>query len=774
MICNKCGADNENNDSGYCQFCLSQLTPLQPDGADISEPDAQTESTQQINATDSAIHSNQPGGNIAQITAKTNTPNQNDGVFGSSPQEDNQPIELDEDENSTDPMFEIKEVNFDESSIPGLISTDGQPDGSFKHEENPSVDNENTEESESTENELDLFQDDDIQIAMEHTDEGPAITLAEKTDFQIAPEILPQELPNDYNDEIDAPEIAELPVDELTISSEKSKSITRKIAVPTQDKRTPLSEDKPVPDTINDEFKPPEDASGQFQEPDFEEDIFSTPGISLIDTDDQKFESNNKTNDKYLPDTTERRQPFKSQGIAYLTGDKVKFAGGYKPRIGDTISVDDRAFTLKEKPGGIKLPNYAKYGGGAVLLLVIIMALFSIGPSGKGQITGVLTDPITNETISGAIIAIQETGKTAQTNLAGFFVFDELPPRVYNVEYQDDGVGVVSEKLTVLEDRTSTVSLSLPVDQSSADLSLNIDRGKSVQTEKPRVLKPGFMKLKLSPSKSKVYYDGKYIGKGTQTFKVAGGKHKVTAKHNGYKSQTKSVNIPEDQIKSYSIALKKLSSTDKPEKKTDLEAARDLEDLGKYSEGLKKYNKILAKNESNLEAILGQARCLRAKGDTDESLTAFLSAVTIAGDQGDTDSQLKALNGILEINPNYLTALYKRGSIFLSQGEYFRAAKDFSQVIDIDRRHLNAFYKLGESYYKAGNYPAAIETYKGIQELNFADAKPYAFIAKSYHKLGDKKNMKKYYQKFDKNADMTTKNNYRADPEWQQIRMIAE
>jgi tetratricopeptide (TPR) repeat protein len=129
---------------------------------------------------------------------------------------------------------------------------------------------------------------------------------------------------------------------------------------------------------------------------------------------------------------------------------------------------------------------------------------------------------------------------------------------------------------------------------------------------------------------------------------------------------------------------------------------------------------------------------------------------------------------LLNMNPNYLTARYSRGSILLDRGEYYKAAEDFSKVVELDHRNLNGYYKLGECYYKAGNYPAAIEAYQKIQELNFADVMPLVYITKSYVKMNDLKNAKKTYEKFEKSADLPTKSKLHSDTEWQQMKMKLE
>jgi len=767
-ICNNCGADNENNVTGYCYQCLSQLNPDQSENAKKIDETAILQNDQNCNQLHQTSSGSRSGVGIAVKPQVSKQAIDGKQAFDSKESAATQPVKHIQDNSDKDIAFEIKEVSFDESSVPGLVSPLENPDAKQPPEANLELINANQEKSDSMENELDLFQDDDLRFTMEKTENGPVVSLTDTSEFQSIPEIPPQEL-IDESSKLIKPE--ELTKEELLSKKSKPVSETQRISIDDINEPLPHAEKQFDQISIRDESKRADSFSRQSIKSD------SNPttefGSSLAQDDAPKSYSNKESNIKFLDNALSGPRPTISQGIAYISGGSISFAGGYKPAIGDIVTIADTVYKIKEKPSG-RIPNYMKIGGGAVLFLIILMAIFSLGSGDNGQIVGILIDPGTNNIIPGAMISIKELNKTTQTNKAGFFIFDEIPPGNYTVELLDEGVGVVSEKLTVLENRTSAAKFSLPTNNSITDLSNNDKSKQAGIEEKPQSLAPGFMKLKLTPAQANVYYDGKYIGKGNQTFKVSAGKHELAVKYDGYTSETKTVDIPEDQIKTYTITLNKAKSADKPEKKTELETAAELEQQGKYSEALNYYNKILAKKDDDLDAILGQARCLKAKGVTDESLTAFLKAVSISGDRNDIETQLEALNGILDINPNYLTALYKRGLILLNQAEYFRAAQDFNKVIEIDRRHLNAFYKLGESYYKAKNYPAAIEAYLKIQELNFADAKPYAYIAKSYMKLDDKKNAKKYYEKFDKNADMSTKSQFNSDLEWQQIKMMAK
>jgi len=280
----------------------------------------------------------------------------------------------------------------------------------------------------------------------------------------------------------------------------------------------------------------------------------------------------------------------------------------------------------------------------------------------------------------------------------------------------------------------------------------------------------GLLKLALTPRDTRVFLDGGLIGTGGQTFKITAGGHRLVLKANGHNDISQEIEIGENATKNYSFILEKKPSATAVQIRSPLDIATDLESAGKFNEALVKYQDICRKEPTNVEAFFGQARCYRAKGDSENALGSYLKAARIAGDKGDTQNQLQALSGVLEINPNYLTALYNRGSIYYNMGNYAQATQDFSKVIEIDSRHLNAHYKLAESYFKSQDFASALQTYEQTYNLNFTDPKPLAYMAETYLAMGDIKNTKKYHDKFEKAADAPTRSRFNSDPEWQRVK----
>ncbi|MCD6161816.1 MAG: carboxypeptidase regulatory-like domain-containing protein [candidate division Zixibacteria bacterium] len=730
IICKKCGAENKLGESKFCKNCLAPLNP-----SSISKKAVKSAASSTSASDKSTVNLNIDNENLSE-------PDRNI---------------------ADDDGFEIKEVDFDDSSM-GLVSSDDEDNDALliKDDKEETAAEKIDDDMIEINKDLTLYRDDEMQITMEHTEDGPAITLTDRSDINDTSEQTSLEAENETDDKDEPPVLSE---QDLEIQSDEENSMTQKIII------NPQLKDKTV--------KPQEakESNSTDAAPSTSEKI-STPSKHDLKTALAKTNKDTlirKDKPDKLPDLKPSRL-VQSHGVAYFDGNSITIPGGFKPSSGEIVNVGNKSFKLKEKQTN-KLQLYAGIGGGVLFLFVMLIILFGGNSSGKGQIVGILQDPLTGKPVPNAMVTVKELGKTTQTSYAGFFTFNLVPTGNYTVEVMSEGVAILKQEGTyVIGDSTTTLSFALPSDEQELIEPISASNTIGKTANKPASQLSNnycFLKLKIVPPKnSKVYLDGKYIGKGSQTYKIPTGKHKVTVKNSKYKDYNYSINIPTNQIKSYTFKLKKAKSSKKQTKKSNEDIATELEEKGKYSEALTYYNKVISSDESNIEALMGQARCYKAKGDSKKSLSSYLKASKIAKAQNDDAAQLSALTGVLEINSNYLTARYNRGLIYLNQGENYRAAQDFSKVIEIDKRHLNAYYKLGEAYYKSKNYPAALEAYEDVQKLNFADAKPYAYIAQCYMRMDDKKNTKKNYKKFNKNANASTKSKFDSDSEWQKVKQM--
>ncbi len=457
-----------------------------------------------------------------------------------------------------------------------------------------------------------------------------------------------------------------------------------------------------------------------------------------------------------------------SKGVIYLEGNSLILAGGLKISLGDEILINNKSFEVKARPK-TKTGLYFGIGGGVLFIIALILLFSAGGTSSNGQLVGTVMGGSDNHPSNGQIVKIPELGKQTLTNQAGFFVFDQVPPGLYTLQVVKDGAIVIQEKMTVLKDQISTLALKeRPIGSNNVPsddrLSTLPEQRKAIKTETSY----GSLKLNLEPSSAAVYLDGKPVGIGSNTYKVEPGTYSMTVKKQGYQDETRNVTIEQDGVVSLKIKLSE-ARQESSKTKSYAEMALENESTGNYNLAIKYYDLVLNKNSRDIGALLGKARCFQLSGSHDQATAFYMQAAKIAADKGDSESQVEALTGVINANPNTFTAYYSRGDIYYALGQYEQAIADFSKVIEIDNKNLGAYYKLGNSFLKQKNYPEAIKAFKAAEEINFADPKAQVYLAKAYYSMGDKKNSKKSYEKFKDIASYSTRLEFKKDPEWQQV-----
>jgi tetratricopeptide (TPR) repeat protein len=476
-----------------------------------------------------------------------------------------------------------------------------------------------------------------------------------------------------------------------------------------------------------------------------------------------------------------------SKGVIYLSGKDLKLTGGLRIDPGDQIIIKDKLFEVKIEPK----KNYgmiAAISGTAFLVILGIILMTGIFSRDIGQLAGMVRG-IDGRALAGVSVRLVEQNKSAKTNEAGFFAFEGVPSGIHTIEYQTSSGVNAQDRVTVLKNRVSTVALSEPVHRAEQQADLSESTGqrssRSESTTPSRQFQPeennsdvspsgkGFLKLTLSPNNSSIYLDGKPIGIGSNTYKVASGSHDLEIRKEGYQNYSSTIDIESDKTHPIKVTLKE-SDTDKSRetstpKKSALELAVDKERAGNYREALRLYDQALDRNPREVDAILGKARCYRADGLAEKAVSFYQHAAKIASGKNDMKSQIEALTGVIELRPNTFTAYSARGDIRYTLGQYDRAIDDYSKVVELDKKNLTAYYKLGNSFYKSQKYHDAVGAFLAAEEINFADPKAQAYLAKTYYKLGDKKNTKKAYERFKDLASYSTRLEFKKDAEWQEV-----
>jgi tetratricopeptide (TPR) repeat protein len=473
------------------------------------------------------------------------------------------------------------------------------------------------------------------------------------------------------------------------------------------------------------------------------------------------------------PSTLDLNKIKKSSRIAFLTGSTISFTGGPKISPGDRILIGENSYEVRLRPKD-KINLYGMIGSVIVAIVVTLYFLGAFNSAPYGNLVGTVMGP-GNYPQSNIEVRLKESGDRVKTDAAGFFVFNNIPTGIYTIEFLEQGEVIGEERITVLSGETSTlrfgesnrIGMNMPEERIRGKPEQLVAKAETEpESQSSKKKDPGILKLSLKPDGVTAYLDGKPLGAGSNSYKLPPGNYQLSAKKNGYQTQSKKIKITSGEAQSYTFTLKKDSQ---PKAKMDSELAYDNEVAGNYREAQEYYDKTLSKNSRDITAMLGKARCLRALGFAKDAVNYYTQAARTAVDANDKDGEYEALTGLIEMKPNNFANYGNRGDLLYSQGKFARASEDYQKVISLDKRNLKAYYNLGNCCYSTGRYLDALEAFQAAEELHFADPRAQACLAKTYRALNDKKNTKKAYEKFKELASYGTAMEYKEDPEWKKV-----
>jgi hypothetical protein len=146
----------------------------------------------------------------------------------------------------------------------------------------------------------------------------------------------------------------------------------------------------------------------------------------------------------------------RSKGVILLSGNNLILTGGRKVVSGDEVRIGDQSYEVRVKPEDNKRKIYMA-AGGALLLIIIMLAIFAGG--GNGRLVGILVDNNVSYPLAEQTVRIAELNRSVQTNMAGFFIFDDLSPGLYTLQYMNDGTVVSEVRVAILKGDLTTVTL---------------------------------------------------------------------------------------------------------------------------------------------------------------------------------------------------------------------------------------------------------------------------------------------------------------------------
>jgi len=148
-------------------------------------------------------------------------------------------------------------------------------------------------------------------------------------------------------------------------------------------------------------------------------------------------------------------------------------------------------------------------------------------------------------------------------------------------------------------------------------------------------------------------------------------------------------------------------------------------DADLYINAIKAYTEAIKANPTPslyIEACREALDRYRSLGDVDrrhkDSEVFYFNLGYLYQEMGDNREAVAAYELALELNPNYVNALYNLGNIYEEGGENKKALFLYGKVIALNPKHPEAYLNSGLIYGRLGDYPKAIEFYHKAIEAN--------------------------------------------------------
>ena len=162
----------------------------------------------------------------------------------------------------------------------------------------------------------------------------------------------------------------------------------------------------------------------------------------------------------------------------------------------------------------------------------------------------------------------------------------------------------------------------------------------------------------------------------------------------------------------------------------------ELRDAGKYEEAIVYYDKVLAIDPTDLDALLRKGLALDDLGKIDEAILYYDKVIAIdptdifalynkalaLDNLGKLDEAISYYDKVLEIDPTDTDALYNKGLILDNLGKLDEAISYYDKVLAIDPNDVGALYHKGFALDRTGRYSEAVTYYDRVLAINPNDA----------------------------------------------------
>ncbi len=181
-----------------------------------------------------------------------------------------------------------------------------------------------------------------------------------------------------------------------------------------------------------------------------------------------------------------------------------------------------------------------------------------------------------------------------------------------------------------------------------------------------------------------------------------------------------------------------------------LARGRAWEDQGRLSGALAAYERALASDANNKDALLGRARVLGKIGRYIDSLSAYEAVINLDPEDaeawtgkadmlrmlGREAEALAAYDRALELDPNNMDAWLDKARVLEDQGNFSESLAAYDRVLALDANNKDSLLGKARVLGKMGSYNESLNAYEGIITLDSENVEAWLGKASALESLG--------------------------------------
>jgi len=177
-----------------------------------------------------------------------------------------------------------------------------------------------------------------------------------------------------------------------------------------------------------------------------------------------------------------------------------------------------------------------------------------------------------------------------------------------------------------------------------------------------------------------------------------------------------------------------------------LKHANQFFDAKRYAESISIYDEVLEIDPNNVIALGKKGEAYARLGNFDDALFYFDQVLELNPTQSDS-SRNPYFDLALEIDPNHINALLKKADSLLKEESFEEAISYYDKVLEIDQESITALVNKARTLEKLGNFEEAMINFEKTLKIDPNNPVALARKGDEFAKLGNFKEAMIYYDK---------------------------